>query len=184
MRILVTGCAGLYGSHLTEMLLNSDWVECVYGIDNLSRPFLNKPPVDYGEKLNKKFIFKKMDFQEITSKDIDEYSVDVVVHLAAYVSIDESMDSPIGYFMNNEYGTFLFMQNIYKSKKKPAMIYASSPEVYGNPIYTPMDIDHPMYPRSIYAVTKLAAEKHCRALYEWYKYPVIVIRNFNTYGAS
>jgi nucleoside-diphosphate-sugar epimerase len=56
--------------------------------------------------------------------------------------------------------------------------------VYGNPKYTPMDIEHPLYPRSVYAVTKLASEKHCRAIYEWYSYPVVIIRNFNTFGEN
>lgn len=71
-----------------------------------------------------------------------------------------------------------------RTKNWPLIVYASSPEVYGNPIYTPMDINHPMLPRSIYAVTKLAAEKHCKAMHEWYKYPVVIIRNFNTFGEN
>ena len=47
-----------------------------------------------------------------------------------------------------------------------------------------MDTDHPCRPRSFYAATKLAAEKQCMVLHEWYKYPVSVIRNFNTYGEN
>ena len=88
------------------------------------------------------------------------------------------------YFKNNEYGTFRFMQTLVRTKKRPLLIYASSPEVYGNPIYTPMDTNHPMLPRSIYAVTKLAAEKHCYAMYQWYGYPVVIMRNFNTFGEN
>jgi UDP-glucose 4-epimerase len=88
------------------------------------------------------------------------------------------------YFKNNEYGTFRFMQTLVRTKKWPLIIYASSPEVYGNPIYTPMDINHPLLPRSIYAVTKLAAEKHCYAMYQWYGYPVVIMRNFNTFGEN
>ncbi|NIQ01207.1 MAG: NAD-dependent epimerase/dehydratase family protein, partial [Nitrospinaceae bacterium] len=110
--------------------------------------------------------------------------LDAVVHLAAFISIPESMDQADAYFRNNEWGTFRLMQMLVRTKNWPLMVYASSPEVYGNPIYTPIDIHHPMLPRSIYAVTKLAAEKHCKAMHEWYKYPVVVIRNFNTYGEN
>ena len=117
-------------------------------------------------------------------EEIERMNLDIVVHLAAYISIPESMERQEDYFRNNEYGTFRFMQTLVRTKKWPLLIYASSPEVYGNPVYTPMDINHPMLPRSIYAATKLAAEKHCYAMYQWYKYPVVVMRNFNTYGEN
>ncbi|MFQ5716148.1 MAG: GDP-mannose 4,6-dehydratase, partial [Nitrospinales bacterium] len=123
-------------------------------------------------------------FYDLTLQELDAMELDAVVHLAAYISIPESMDRADDYFKNNEWGTFRLMQLLARTKNWPLIVYASSPEVYGNPLYTPMDINHPMLPRSIYAVTKLAAEKHCKAMHEWYKYPVIVIRNFNTYGEN
>ena len=118
------------------------------------------------------------------SKMLDNFNVDTIVHLAAYVSIPESMESSFEYFQNNEMGTFNLLQNIFKTKKKPHFIYASSPEVYGNPLITPIAIDHPLYPRSVYAATKVAAEKHCYALFQWYNYPITIFRNFNTYGEN
>lgn len=141
-------------------------------------------PFIKSKMLDKKFTLMHRDFRSFTVDELNKMDVDAVIHLAAYVSIPESMEKADEYFLNNEYGTFEFIQKLYKTKNKPGLIYASSPEVYGNPIYTPMDIDHPLYPRSIYAATKLAAEKHCRAMYEWYKYPVAIIRNFNTFGEN
>ena len=132
----------------------------------------------------KKFSLLKKDFAELNAKAIDELNVDAVIHFAAFVSIDESMVKPEKYFENNERKTFEFVHNLFSSSSQPFLIYASSPEVYGNPVRTPMDELHPMRPRSIYAVTKLAAEKHCMSLFEWYSYPVNVIRNFNTFGPN
>ena len=158
----------------------------VIGVDNFSRDFLVDPLtlIHSSKESENKFKLLKMDFQDLSPKMIDELKVDVVIHLAAFVSIDESMDNPVGYFEVNEIGTFKLCQSLFKTQRQPFLIYASSPEVYGNPIYTPMDVDHPLYPRSIYAVTKLAAEKHCHALFQWYRYPVAIIRNFNTYGEN
>lgn len=187
MNVLITGVAGLYGVHLANLLLKREDVTQVIGTDNFSREFLMNPLTLIrcsGKSKNDKFKLLKMDFRDLNPKLIDELEVDVVIHLAAFVSIDESMDNPLQYFEVNEIGTFKLCQSVFKTKRQPYLIYASSPEVYGNPIYTPMDVDHPLYPRSIYAVTKLAAEKHCHALFQWYGYPVAIIRNFNTYGEN
>jgi len=184
MRVLVTGAAGLYGVHIVDSLVNNSNVSAVIGIDNFSRNFLTEDIFYVNDNFKKKFMLIHEGFENLTTKRIDEFNVNAVIHLAALVSIPESMFIPEKYFMNNEYGTFNFLQVIYRTKNQPLIVYASSPEVYGNPKYFPMDINHPTDPRSIYAVTKLAAEKHCKAMYEWYGYPVVIIRNFNTFGPN
>ena len=184
MRILVTGAAGLYGVHLVDELVRREEVSQVIGVDDFSREYFEKDPFIKSEEFKQKFKFIEGKFYDLTLEEIDEMNLDVVVHLAAYISIPESMERQEDYFKNNEYGTFCFIQTLVKTKKWPLLTYGSSPEVYGNPIYTPMDINHPMLPRSIYAVTKSAAEKHCYAMYQWYGYPVVIMRNFNTFGEN
>ena len=184
MKILVTGAAGLYGVHLVDLLINQEDVSKVYAVDNFSRRFLGDDPFIPAENFSKKVKILKRDYQDITTKEFDTWNIDIIIHLAACVSIPESMYSPEAYFFNNEYGTFKLIHTLYSTRKKPLIIYASSPEVYGNPKYLPMDINHPTDPRSVYAVTKLAAEKHLRAMHDWYGYPLVIIRNFNTYGEN
>ncbi len=184
MRVLVTGAAGLYGVHVVDALVRRDDVEIVFGVDDLSRHFDLTDPFIPSTELATKFTLHQGDFRSLTPDRLDSWDLDVVIHLAAKTSIDESMDHPGLYFAHNEEGTFRFAQALLRTRKAPLLVYASSPEVYGCPTYVPMDEDHPMHPRSTYAVTKLAAEKHCHSLYEWYGYPVIVIRNFNTYGEN
>jgi nucleoside-diphosphate-sugar epimerase len=181
---MVTGAAGLYGVHLVDLLVSRPEITKVTGIDNFSRLFLIDDPFLPNPALKSKFQLLKRDYRSLTPEAIDAAGVDAIVHLAAYVSIDESMEDPEKYFQNNERGAFELARTLLATKSKPLLVVASSPEVYGNPVYTPMDEDHPMYPRSFYAVSKLAAEKHCRVLYEWYKYPVVVVRNFNTFGEN
>ncbi|MBI1748528.1 MAG: NAD-dependent epimerase/dehydratase family protein [Acidobacteria bacterium] len=184
MRILITGAAGLYGVHLVDELVKKDYVSRVIGVDDFSRPFAVDDVFFSCPELAKKFLLMRGRFQDISVENFDAWDIDVVVHLAAGVSIPESMNRPEDYFFNNEYGTFKLIHTLVKTKKHPTFIYASSPEVYGNPCYVPMDINHPMDPRSTYAVTKLAAEKHCKAIHDWYGYPVTIVRNFNTYGEN
>ncbi len=184
MNVVITGAAGLYGVHLADELVRRKDVSQVIGIDDFSREYFERDPFIKSEQFVKKFKLVEGKFYDLTSEEINAMDPDVVVHLAAYISIPESMEREEEYFKNNEYGTFRFMQTLVRTKKWPLIIYASSPEVYGNPIYTPMDINHPLLPRSIYAVTKLAAEKHCYAMYQWYGYPVVIMRNFNTFGEN
>ena len=167
MRVLVTGAAGMYGIHFVDDLVKRPDISTIIGVDDFSRRYFQKDPFIKSEDFNKKFTLIRKKFYDLTAEELDEMDLDVVVHLAAYISIPSSMEHADEYFKNNEWGTFRLMQSLVKTKKWPMMIYASSPEVYGNPIYTPMDTNHPMLPRSIYAVTKLAAEKHCIAMHEW-----------------
>lgn len=184
MRILITGAAGLYGVHLVDLLCRKGWISAIIGVDDFSRSFFTRDPFIKSHYFGKKFRLMRRRFQSLSVRLLDSLNLEVVIHLAAGISIPESMAKPEDYFLNNEYGTFQLIHKLLKTKKHPLFIYASTPEVYGNPQYVPMDIHHPMDPRSIYAVTKLAAEKHCEALKKWYNYPIIIIRNFNTYGEN
>jgi UDP-glucose 4-epimerase len=184
MKVLVTGAAGLYGVHLVDDLVRRPDIEEIIGVDDFSRWYFQDDPFIKSKGFEQKFKLIRKNFYDLTVEELDGMNLDAIVHLAAHISIPESMERADDYFRNNEWGTFRLMQTLIRTKNWPLIVYASSPEVYGNPIYTPMDINHPMLPRSIYAVTKLAAEKHCKAMCEWYKYPVIIIRNFNTFGEN
>jgi len=184
MKILITGARGLYGVHLIDLLVKKKNVAAIFALDNNSRRSLTEDPFIKSEEFHRKVEIISMNYQDLDTHKLNQLDCDVIVHLAAYVSIDESMVEPYEYFRNNETGTFDFMQAVINTIKKPLFIYASSPEVYGNPRYTPMDEKHPLRPRSVYAATKLASEKHCMVMFEWYNYPVISIRNFNTFGEN
>jgi UDP-glucose 4-epimerase len=62
------------------------------------------------------------------------------------------------------------------------MVYASSSEVYGTAQHVPMDELHPLNPQSPYAAGKAAADRLCSAYYHVYRVPVVILRQFNTYG--
>jgi UDP-glucose 4-epimerase len=62
------------------------------------------------------------------------------------------------------------------------VVYASSSSVYGNPIYTPLDEEHPKNPISPYAVSKLCGEIYCDYYYKEYNLPVTSLRFYTVYG--
>ncbi|GAG77874.1 unnamed protein product, partial [marine sediment metagenome] len=64
------------------------------------------------------------------------------------------------------------------------MLYASSSEVYGTAQYVPMDEKHPFNPQSPYAAGKAGADRLCSAYHHIYKIPVVILRQFNTYGPN
>ncbi|MCL4441339.1 MAG: NAD-dependent epimerase/dehydratase family protein [Firmicutes bacterium] len=183
MRVLVTGAAGLYGLHTLEALASQQNILRVYGFDDFSRSFPRE--ADYmacrwGEKIQ----LVKQRFQETTVKELNSLNIDVVIHLAGYNSGKESINTPEEYFLNNEYGTFQLMQTLMRTKNRPFLIYASTIEIYGEPVYTPLDENHPVNPQNVHAVTKLAAEKHVLAASKWCNYPVLALRFTNTYGEN
>ena len=108
-RILVTGCAGFIGSHLSEKLLKLGFE--VLGLDNLSNGKLSN--IDSFKK-NKNFKFFKCDINEKKVFDdlLDE--VEVIYHLAALADIVPSIQNPEIYFNSNVNGTFNLLKNCKK----------------------------------------------------------------------
>ena len=148
IRILVTGCAGFIGSHLTETLLNQGFK--VYGIDNLSNGKLSN--ISFFNK-NTNFIFLEYDINEIDKfeKVLDE--VDVIYHLAALADIVPSIQNPESYFNSNVNGTFNLIRNC-ENKKIKKIIYAASSSCYGIPDKYPTSENSPILPQYPYALTK------------------------------
>ena len=182
--ILVTGAAGLQGYHLVRDLVIQPEVVQVVGIDDFSRPFLEQPR-KWARNLHKKFTLEERKYQSLTSSELAEF--DTVIHLAASISVPESMSSDEmqrHYWKNNAEGMLELMIKLMHKDKWPVLIYASTSETFGNPIITPMPHDHLQNPQSIYAVSKLAAEKMVTAHAQWNKYPGVVVRTFNTYGPN
>ena len=153
IRILVTGCAGFIGSHLTETLLNKGFK--VYGIDNLSNGKLTNIA---SIRKNKNFKFLKCDIND--NKIFDELlnDVEVIYHLAALADIVPSIQNPELYFNSNVNGTFNLIRNC-ENKKVKKIIYAASSSCYGIPDKYPTSENSPILPKYPYALTKRLGEE-------------------------
>lgn len=184
MNILVTGCAGFIGSHVTERLLLENNV--VIGIDN----FNNFYSVEVKEKnlmrsqLFQKFILYKIDIKDtaIVENIFEKHNIDVVIHLAAKAGVRPSIEDPKGYYLTNLLGTL----NILEAMKKNdivKLIFASSSSVYGNNSKIPFkesdNVDHPISP---YAGSKKATELLIYTYYKLYGIQSTLLRFFTVYG--
>ena len=87
--------------------------------------------------------------------------MDAVFHFAAVSRVAWGQEDPFKCWRTNQLGTLNVLEACRKAETRPVMFYASSREVYGEPIYLPVNENHPKKPVSIYGMTKLSAERTC-----------------------
>lgn len=182
--ILVTGCAGFIGSHLTRSLLEKG--NRVLGIDNFD-PFYDRAVKE--RNLNTfrhhpAFAFAELDLAEIEPLRafVAAKQIDVIVHLAGKAGVRPSIEDPAGYIRANVVAT----QNVLDIMKEMGikkLAFASSSSVYGNepviPFHEQMDVSNPVSP---YASTKKSCELINYTYHHLYGIDVLNLRFFTVFG--
>ena len=174
MRILVTGGAGFIGSHLVRWLLQAN--HSVRVLDNLStgsRSMLG-PAQDSVEMI-------VGDIRDLEAVHSAVAGVDLVFHLAAMVSVVQSVEQPLLAQSINATGSLHVLEAARKADV-PRVIQASSCAVYGNCERLPIGESEPPQPSSPYAMTKLAAEQAGQLYTRLYGLEAVALRFFNVYG--
>lgn len=182
MKILITGCAGFIGSHLTESLLVEG--HFIFGIDNFDEfydPSLKEDNVSLFLNHSNFELFR----EDITNEsfwDSFDQQVDLVIHLAAKAGVLPSLIAPMDYSRTNILGTQLVLDWMNKRKIK-RIIFGSSSSVYGNSTKAPFseasDISNPI---SNYAFTKVSGEILMRTYFNQYGIKPIILRFFTVIG--
>jgi len=177
VRILVTGAAGFIGRWVVGELLARG--HTVLPIDNLVAgdeqnlaEFAGHPGLQP---------FERGDVRDAAACRRWTGSVDAVAHLAASISVQDSIDDPATTFENDVVGTFQLLEGARASGAR--VLFMSTCMVYDRAT-TPAGIseDHPTKPASPYAASKLAGEALTLSYFHAYGLPTTVIRPFNTYG--
>lgn len=182
--ILITGCAGFIGSHLTERLLVLG--NQVIGIDNFDSFYARDIKEQNLSKAleHPRFRFLEGDIldRSFLEKIFSHNAIDIVIHLAAKAGVRNSFYDAEAYFQVNTIGT----KNIFEIGSKYDVrhfVQASSSSVYGE-----MDGEKaiedltPLNPLSPYAQSKVDAEKVIAELQKVYDFDVNVLRFFTVYG--
>jgi len=171
MNFLITGAAGFLGSSLANLLAREG--HQVRGLDDLSTgdPRTLSPDVH----------FTRGDVNDRPRLWTLLQEVDVVYHLAARVSVPESVLYPRDYNAVNVGGTVSLMEAIHDVGIK-RVVLASSGAVYGDIPEQPLSEDMTPSPRSPYAVSKLAAEYYVRTIGTLWGIETVSLRIFNAYG--
>jgi UDP-glucose 4-epimerase len=171
MNFLITGAAGFLGSSLANHLAREG--HQVRGLDDLSTgdPQALAPDVH----------FTRGDVSDRPKLWTLLQEVDVVYHLAARVSVQESLLYPRDYNNVNVGGTVALMEAM-RDVGVRRVVLASSGAVYGDLGVQPLKENVIPNPRSPYAVSKLAAEYYVRTIGELWKIEPVCLRIFNAYG--
>jgi UDP-glucose 4-epimerase len=174
MRALVTGGAGFIGSHLVDALVAEGWRVTV--LDNLST----------GTESNLKSVMDDITFckgdirdRQILEKAVEDCSV--IFHLAAVVSVPQTIDHPVESALINDLGTLYVLEEARKKNIK-RVIFSSSCAVYGDDPQLPKKETMNLKPGSPYALQKMTAEHYMRLGYELYGLEAVSLRYFNVYG--
>lgn len=177
-KILITGAAGFIGSQLAYRLYKTG--EDVVLVDNFS----------YGKEDN--LIFEDHSFtDEIHRKDIRdldfmnklfaENDFDIVYHFAGITPLPDCQNMPVEATSVNVCGTTVILDLVRRYGVKK-LIFASTAAVYENNTDFPSVEDNVSHPSLIYPSTKYAAEQFCKAFYDAYHIPIVVLRFTNVYG--
>ena len=171
MNFLITGAAGFLGSHLANFLVREG--HQVRGLDDLS--------VGNPEVLSTDVLFTRGDVNDRPKLWTVLQEVDCVYHLAARVSVPESVLYPREYNAVNVGGTVSLMEAMRDVGVK-RVVFISSGAVYGDQGEQPLRESSTPNPRSPYAVSKLAAEYYIRTIGDLWGIETVSLRVFNAYG--
>ena len=109
------------------------------------------------------------------------HQCEIVLHLAALISIPYSYLSAAAFIDTNISGTLNILQAS-RDCNVSRLVCTSTSEVYGSARYVPIDEDHPLQAQSPYAASKIGADQLALSFHRSFGTPVVVLRPFNTYG--
>ena len=185
-KLLITGCLGFIGYHITLKLLDNPKSDII-GIDNINDYYdvqLKKDRLKNLKKTSSNFQFRKIDIRNYEGlfKLLKKNKITHIVHLAAQAGVRNSIDTPRIYLENNITGFFNILEFSREFNIKH-LIFASTSSVYGNaksfPLTEEQNTDKPL---SFYAATKKSNEVMAYSYSNIYKIPITGLRFFTVYG--
>jgi UDP-glucose 4-epimerase len=171
MNFLITGAAGFLGSSLANQLAREGHL--VRGLDDLS----TGDPQTLGSDVH----FTRGDVNDRPKLWTLMQEVDCVYHLAARVSVQESVLYPREYNAVNVGGTVSLMEAM-RDVGVRRVVLVSSGAIYGDQGVQPLQESMQPNPRSPYAVSKLAAEYYVSTIGNLWNIETVSLRVFNAYG--
>lgn len=180
--ILVTGGLGYIGSHTVVRLIEQNFEPII--IDSLANSrieFLDR----IEEITNVRPAFYHVDLTDFEATDaiFAKHKIDAVIHFAAYLLVNESVENPLKYYENNLVGLINLVKVVQKNEVDD-IIFSSSCTVYGETDKLPMKENMPVQAAmSPYGNTKQIGEEILHDSTKAYGLNVISLRYFNPIGA-
>jgi len=159
-KILITGSEGFIGGNLKEYFKNK------YEL------------IPYDLRIGWEMDVREKSF---LANFMKKHQPQVIIHLAANVDISKSVVEPAEDLGINAVGTVNILEAA-KEAKPELVIFTSTAQVYGEPQFETMDENHPISPKSPYAISKYSAEQYCQLYCKKFNVPAVIFRFFNIYG--
>jgi UDP-glucose 4-epimerase len=134
--ILVTGGAGFIGSHTVVELANSNYNPII--VDDFSNS--NESVIErLNDIVQKKVIYYKGKYQDtnLLAKINAKYTIEGIIHFAAFKAVGESTEQPLIYYENNVAGLVTLLKFL-ELNKISTFVFSSSCTVYGEPDKLPI----------------------------------------------
>jgi dTDP-glucose 4,6-dehydratase len=174
--VMITGCAGFIGSHLTEECLKRGWY--VYGVDKLSycsHPNLMK---EFQSVYGQHFTFIHKDINNLDRL----YDFDIILNLCAESHVDNAIENSDEFLRSNILGPHHLCELIRTKRKRPLFFQMSTDECLGDILegsHTEMDILNPSNP---YSFSKASADLMVSAFNRTYGIQYQIVRATNNWG--
>ena len=171
MKILITGGSGFIGSHIAEQMQGRAEITVLDNLRTGHRRNLDGLAVEFieGSILDREVLRAAM------------AGKDYVFHMAAMVSVPESVGAPLACEEMNGLGILNVLEEASAAGVKK-VFFASSAAIYGdNPTVPKVETMLPE-PRSPYAITKQLGEYYCRFYHDEGRVPTVCLRFFNVFG--
>jgi UDP-glucose 4-epimerase len=167
MRVLVTGAAGFLGRHVARYFRNTGWEVTAFDVASFEEPGMKTIRGDLTDR-------------DSVSRSIEE--ADVVAHIGAIGDVYLAGDQPTLAAEVNVVGTANVVEAAIRHEAR--VIYASTWEVYGEPIEEPIEESHPTMPDHPYSITKLAGESLLLAASHLQGLSTLALRLGTAYGSG
>ncbi len=178
--IFVTGCTGLLGSHVTQMLVESD--ANVVGLVRDLVPKSNLYQTGLYDSIN--VVRGCIEDFHTVERALNEYEIDTVFHLAAQTIVGTANRNPLSTFESNIKGTWCVLEASRRVSTVKQILVASSDKAYGSQEKLPYNEEAPLMGEHPYDASKSCADLLASMYYKTYQLPVCVTRCGNFYGSG
>jgi UDP-glucose 4-epimerase len=175
---VVTGGAGYIGSHIVHLFLQKGYHVVVIDHAERQEHLLALPGAE-------NLTLFKADFADGLVLDyiFSTFTIDAVIHCAAYIEVGESVKDPERFYTNNVIKTHALLQKMRLCGVKRC-IFSSSCAVYGSPQSDILTEAHPRNPVSPYGMTKYSVERMLEDYRVAYNFQYCALRYFNAAGGT
>lgn len=166
-KVIISGASGQDGSYMAEYVLANTDFDIVLTMRRTSQDILSNLQ---GILTNSRVKVSLMDLNDVHSitQLIEQEKPDYFINFGASTFVPDSWNSPAQVMQTNAVSLIHILEAVRRFAPKCHVYSSGSSEQFGNVEYSPQDIKHPHKPRSIYGVSKSAAQMICKVYRESY----------------